>query len=1234
MGERRVNGWVQRAIHVGVYSERNSVAHELRKREQLDALRALRYPSPPEFRNKAGSRLASANDRVQFAERMIQTGSEILSTLQKLEGRATRYPTLDRFTRTFYKGLGRRAAATLSLPVKREPDMKRAMATPQHRQDKDRQTTNKSNSHSTITPALLEAADEYLRRAQADCSVVNDRRENAPPPLTHLAEDNLRLAEKLAQQVRNEFSSNTDNTESAVDCATLIERLEGFDTNTNEALRRELQGKFNNLMAHLDLQKDRPDHWLDSEAAFRLAYQAVKDALSAPWENADGARAAAALTELTHPLFDLGKLMNRQAKTDDTRGGVQPTTIEDARSILHALSSLRRGSEIIQRVTIWKHYPPTIQKRGLTGQEQAMRVLLQSSKAMADGGASLNKETSMLLQAAQRAALKLCEDPDAVLTTGERVPYDAVRNRFLEAGKGSPLQYASDRLSELTDRWLPNAVKARNAKSEGTSSALRTLFRRASPARGRSGKTPLDLKTLKLAAQTSTAYGVDPPKTAKQIDQYIINSTQALKSAVMALAEHAPDQETWRLLAYISSGKVAEEKMKADQLRPEHCILGDLEADDSPDNAYAEITRIEEELAQLNNKIGIGTSHRDTSSAPRPLAIPLHPLLARPLKGENIIDVTLLLARRMEAMGLEESHPAREAVEHAVREVRRLADLLDISEPSVATLEDIYRYLAPLIEQLQLRGKVRLTASGVAGVSGKPLSVSIRLAEELLTAYQLKHAGALAAISIAPRIRLEWQGSEGRVIEISMSTVGFEIFIGEEKRKSGAAGGGVRLGFGNEEARVTVLAEKTRVAEGSVQNGVKFMIPRSANKEYSDDEMRREARQLFDLAFRMFVDEKGEVRRMDPAHASNDASVDGIPNNVAAILALCPHVSIAVVGGMSETNRRSETSAVSAIRTTHDATVAPSRGTKNMRSTRAVAITELTGTTNVERNNFFHGGQVLVSAGAAPTATIGSNDGTRVDLTERLSTAGKAMQVQHKIVGSDARLRLVTVDGKTDPVNTRRDVEHTNFSTLLASINASRERWIQVGIDHLFTTPDYKQFADLPDDEKRLIVESNLTAMLEELKQREISEDGARVLRNVFAESYRLTDGAGARYDTLRDTQTQLESRIETLEKSLHENGMETLEKFLHENDDREARARNKGQWDAANLHLRQARQERKRIVDAQNMLLQDNGSWLPWKITASERTLETSQAGFDFFLKFGRSRTADGQRPVKSWPV
>jgi hypothetical protein len=729
-----------------------------------------------------------------------------------------------------------------------------------------------------------------------------------------------------------------------------------------------------------------------------------------------------------------------------------------------------------------------------------------------------------------------------------------------------------------------------------------------------------------------------PPDAISQAIQSAIN-TAILKEApdtheLIAVAMHAANEAMWSAGPGVSS---AERKLFLERLDLASAFI---EAAGSSASASADIKEVKAKLKELEREAGLDGALDKLCDK---VSYPLPPVAIQPLKAESLIQCKSSLTggagvaipdvrhkKGEKDGGLKEKDVANEAgeteageteageaaaamakaregakaaIDKAIAQTERLEHLIDMSAPAqLNTKEDIYAYLLKKFEQFELRGKLRLSSGGVLGVSTKSISDAIS---------SINWIGGVGSVS--PRLRLEGLGGRNAIFEINMSTVGFEIFIGTEKRTSATAGLGIGGRLGITAARGSGAVDKSVTRDAIVQEGVKFMIPRSPTKAYSDNDMRVEAKKLLDTIFHW------------KAPDNDTGELGGLPGNLGAILAACPHVSVAVAGKQSDQSLRQE-SAVSVSFSSKGKLpsdgksmgVSLTGGGKNTHlNWREFNISEQTGLHNVERHNLAYGGQVTVNARVAPTATVASMGH---DLKNSLSvrSTGVSTTRQIRIAGADVKLRVVTIDGKTHAVNTRKDREHTNAVTLRQSIEENREQWIQLGIDQLFKKPEDK---NIPIEEKRRFVNDSLERAIRVCEKSERSEGGNLVLRNVFAESFRLTDSASAQLDGFRSEEALLDARIARLDGEIR--AIKASGDSTRVAEDKEAREK-----------LKQARQEKVRLMDAQNALFQEEASWQPWKVTASERTQETEQAGLDILVKAGATDASEGQRPILSWPV
>ncbi|MFC7518937.1 hypothetical protein ACFQUU_28420 [Herbaspirillum sp. GCM10030257] len=1072
--------------------------------------------------------------------------------------------------------------------------------------------------------ALTRALDDLLPLNQdlfADLNAAERDLENASV-LVERASTYINTQSEASRALRNK------------ECEDIIKTLPGFPDDAQR--RNELSGQLDVLFNRLQAQNPPAKDALDGTQVFQLAYQVIADTLSTVGGDADPARAIGLLQHLLAPAngpgagdhFDvlLSAVMGTPSSDQLPTPEQKPEAIRDMEAVLQALAPLRRGMEIIHRITAEDGHAPDLQARGMAKRDQAVKIFLTAGKTRAEKGDAIKPSTRDLLDAAQKGARKVFHSLD--VAPAERIALAAVRNRFTEAGTGAELLDVADRLQKFKGEWLPRAVKRADSATGSIGQGSHTGIMAPVDMLPTTGKTPVSETALQLAAQTSTSYGIDPVKTGGQIDDYVRRSSQALQAATTAVVTALVDtditiQSKLDVLlqcaaAQIAQGKIEDAAKTNQKIRPEHCTLdasnsAGIQARFRELAQQAGVATVGEEFQNLSNQI---SQRLSTQSAGQ---LPEHEPIAMPLKAESLFQWKTALQTQL-APGLPEGHPARHAMSEAVAMVRRLEDLMDTSSaPKIKTQEDIYKYLAAKIEQLQLRGKLRMTGGGVVGANAKPVNYAVKAAEEVAYHTQLAATVGTFAVSGGPRLRLEGQVGRNAVFEISMSTVGFEIMIASEKKISAAAGVGAGGSVGNALVKGSGSADKSLVGDQVLQQGVKFMIPRSVTKEYSDDAMRLEARKLFDVIFQMQIAENGQVEHMNFNSSNNYEESTGIPNNLAQIFAECPHVSVAVIDDMSDRSRKQETGLNASVKMTpllggFRGGLTFGGGVKNTHlDWRDVNVSEKSGYHNVERHNNAAGGQIAITGGVGLTATAGKVEGAAVEHTFSVGLPGVSVSHQVKLAGKDTKLRLVSIDGKTDAVNTRRDVEHSSVTSLEQSIRANFEAWVQLGVVELFKTSEYKKYNDVPLAEKRRVVEEHLNATIAELHERDHAEDGRRVLRNVFAESCRLVDSAAAQYDGWRDAQTRAETHLNKLQAQLKTPGA------------------NKA---ALNTAILEVRTERENSLYLQNALLQRDASWIPWKITASERTLESEQKGVDAGLKMGLSNTAEGQRPMKSWPA
>jgi hypothetical protein len=116
-----------------------------------------------------------------------------------------------------------------------------------------------------------------------------------------------------------------------------------------------------------------------------------------------------------------------------------------------------------------------------------------------------------------------------------------------------------------------------------------------------------------------------------------------------------------------------------------------------------------------------------------------------------------------------------------------------------------------------------------------------------------------------------------------------------------------------------------------------------------------------------------------------------------------------------------------------------------------------------------------------------------------------------------------------------------------------------------------------------------------------------------------MRDAAAGKLDGFRSKEAQVDARIAELKRQIEN---------PKKNDDgttastKEARA-----------ELKEAIEKKAKLIDSQTAIYREDASWMPWKISASERTFENRQQGVDVLLKSGATDNAETQRPVFFWP-
>jgi hypothetical protein len=1045
----------------------------------------------------------------------------------------------------------------------------------------------------------------------------------------------------------------------------------------SDTLTNGLQDRFGALYERL-CETAPAENELDNETVFALVHDALADTL-APWPGApaDPLRAAEVLRVwMEQPAPAQGDELPPHRLMDKRMS-------QDALRVAQRLAVVPRGMEALQRAiaggAVEGASPAQIHAR-----TRALQIHLRAGKELAERGQSLNTSTRVLLLSAQSAAAKQYADPEAALDAGELAAMAAIRNRLTDTSPQSNMQYVADRLSKATRKWVPNGIE--RDRLSGTRHLLAAMRRNLAPMKD---KAPITRKTIALAETTTHAYGWI---TAKRFDKYVRQSGAALREAVAERKDkhNNEHEESQALLLWAAAYDTATAKMTAAGagMRPEHAVLG-LPSETSLTAAIRQ--HVEQAFAQAGLAMLRGQSEAISGTIANAVvsamragcrhgeglrsiaaqyasaaikAAPLtaeqkhllrrkldaagaveHAFLTQPqddleavrarfaelaaeagLDATNTLDnlryplppmaATPLLAETLSMCGqLLQRYPdpaAKGALDRAAKEVGRLEDLMTPEgEIVVNDPEDAYRYLVKKFEQFELLGKLRFSSGGSAGANLKPVTAIVNAA--------LWVAGGFGLFSLSPKLRVEGARTRNAVFELAMSPVGIEIFIGSEKKVSGAFGGGLGASFGIREGNAGVSGEKAASGEHIRREGVKFMIPRSPTGAYTDDDARLEAKDLLDAIFHGMPE------------GGNDGDIHGMPANLAAILARCPNVSVAVVDDMSDRAIKQE-SAGSAAFTSKGTPVKGSKqaagvivggGRRNTRLTdRLFNASEKTGYHNAEYRIVSYGGQTARQKSVGASVTAGAV-GSDVKGAFALGAGGWYSSKQSSVAGANMKLRLISVDGKTHPPITWRDTEFNDVETFARRIAARREDWLQLAMEQLFKSEDA---ARIPVEEQRRRASAALDKAIADCRKLSRTREGNDILRNVWLECYCMTDAAAAVHDGIRARQALAEARIEELERHVAALKEKRGKRLL-------AGMRKDAALVAAEDSLRKAKAETTALIDAQNALLIDEATWKPWKLAAVERTQEMSQTGIDLLVKTGAADAAEGQVMHLLWP-
>jgi hypothetical protein len=884
---------------------------------------------------------------------------------------------------------------------------------------------------------------------------------------------------------------------------------------------------------------------------------------------------------------------------------------------------------------------PAVRVEGIA--RDALRALEKAEEALATAGtpAAAGREAAIrarktLLNEAVEAALEIQDKGHwNDCSEAQRAAYNAVRNG-MPADTDENLHYANDELKKFLTEWVDRAGDDRRWRDQGP------LLH----------KTPFDKTSLELANQTSTLGYDTTDRPMKRLDDTLRRVMKNLNACVSQIPPNSLSQDD---AIHLAAVLVTMEKTKTGaykNFRPGHvplattdvtAIVGMLHKEPlltrfiptpaaTPNTALRQAVRTfvdtnrnvvdPNALAPFINRI---KDHIPDAVKEEKTPVANTPVLATPAENTPV---------EYAVQDIEDGENETEQIPNAAKE--GLLKDMDIASKLLSTREtksissraDLYAALTPMIQQLELRGKLKIASGGNVGASSKLLTFPIKIAK-------LIHGGDW----VMP-VRGELKGNYNRnaVFEIGFSTTGFEIFIGSETRKGKGGSLGPSFRAGLEDFLSTGAGvDKSIATDNSEIEGVWLRLPRNGD----DDKTRDEALAVLQTLF--CVDKTTDTpaakdTRLD-ATLQHDDGTSGMPKLVGELLANHPNLSINVVNKYTEDNIRNEISPNAALLNLSAGNKeggvrfgVVSGGLKSERRDKAYQQNDKTGSMQTTRSNRLSGG---IAYGQAGLVSINENAQVAEQASESISAGGLLNYAkQWKEKGIDTKLRYIVRDGETNAVDTRVDYENLDFGNFLKRINQNRRAWLETGVDELFK-PDPKN-PDKPvppKQEQYRIAEQWLQDILDDVQR--LSKGNAR---HVYSLSYCLQKSAAATIDGLHAKAVLAERAAEEIARSIDptRNAQEIL-RLAHGGHQEAGGVKVKGinqRLDAGKIaqiaeHFAQATRYGREIDD----MLQNTSSWKPWKITTSERTSEKQQLGLNAGAVVQETTTAEGQRGTRSYP-
>lgn len=857
-----------------------------------------------------------------------------------------------------------------------------------------------------------------------------------------------------------------------------------------------------------------------------------------------------------------------------TAGPTTPLNEALKNKTLDLIRSLSGGLLAYEQIT-GKQLKDKNQRIAHRVEAMAMNTLEQVLKANEEYDVDDEARVIVLKQAIVAArAIRTKGDYNAC-TEVQRASYGAIRNEFFaqldpdDTDIDQRLVYAGNRFEKSVSTWVSLGADKDWKKNPMLS------------------KTPFSGNVLELAAKTSTLGYDVPARPMARLDKNLREAAQRLESMIPEetmdeIGDHAIARDAARNLVG-SVGSIAAHSLNVQQVmqlatlivasnkarldvnnpRPGHVKLDN---DDIPDVQKL----IDKKLGQLlmDDAAPLTTAvikefisaHGDDVARPNELV-----RLVDDIKDHILDEKADGTPNKLKEDLLKNTHVVRNMI--ATEEVKQ-----------ISTRADLYAYLAPKMEQFELRGKLKTLAGGNVGASTKALTWPLSLDP--------------GTISLVVPVRGNVSANEVRcaVFEIGFSTTGIEFFVGSETRKTKAigAGAGPRLGW---EVAVSSGAgvDKTFTFERSNTEGVWARLPRDGNDDLT--------RQQGLAVLKTMLGIEGTDADLGPDPRIGQPMVDAagvklMPKIMGDLLGNHSNLSVSVVDTYQEDTYRNETTPSGSVLTVaggsgDDASRIQilSASEKLERRSKRYKQRDATGFMKITRSNAASGG---TASGQAGVVAVSGLFAINADDSENTGFGGLLNATrQHAEKYLDVKLRYITRDGETNAVDTRTDYENANFENHMKRINEDPSAWIELGKEQLFKPDPKKPEANqgIVEHQKTRLAKKWFNDVLNEAKEK--SEGNSR---HVYSLSYAMKSPSAAIIDGV-NCKADL------------------------------ARLANKP---------RQAEHMEK----SRDVVMQNTAAWTQWKSTTSERTSESRQFGWSLGLTYANFQRTEGQRGTSSYPA